>query len=341
MARLDIRHAKSLTQAEWTGTVTVGNSAGATQSKLATVLVGPDEWNSLHAATFGLSKSDMLPVGFAGIWMPLNATNHAPLLSNAIWSASPIGIPTPINSGHVRVLGSKSQGLSNAAFSAASAGSFSKTGADRLLGALYEYSGANQWSSRWSTEISVAFTHSMTCASTVQTSRIAITQAFTLSAPSQYDASGGMSYGTSSLSGSTILSASTATGDGATSIVSALVARMSARRQWFLPLASRVEAGAYIWLYAAYYTSGVSSSRYAPAEGGITVVNNVCGAAWPVYKRPWSSDSSATSFAPDVPRGQLKTSTLAASSKVHVSDFSIFGNSVQDLAYIRFNQATL
>lgn len=342
MARFDIKHAKSLTQAEWTGTVSIANSSGGPQSVQASKLVGPDEWNSLHQVTFGLSKSDMVPFGFYIPHALIGATNQSGIGTAASWSAQPIGLPYPINSGHIRLQGSHDVSLSNQNFSAASPGSFSKTNLDRHLGALYAYSGDNQWSSQWSTIVSSAWTQSMTCQTTVQTSRIAITEALTLSMPSQFDSAGGMTYGTSSTSASTIISASTVTGDTATKLISALFANVSGRRQWLLPLASRVEPGAYIFMHALLQSGDVSSSRYGNTlPGNMTILNNVAGASWAGFKQPWVSDSSMSTRSPDVPRGQFKTATLSASSKIHVSDFNIGGASAQDMIYMRFNGNTL
>lgn len=45
---MSIIHAKSNTIADWTGTVTVGNSTGGTQTANATDLVRPADWNSGH-----------------------------------------------------------------------------------------------------------------------------------------------------------------------------------------------------------------------------------------------------------------------------------------------------
>jgi hypothetical protein len=47
-------HVKSNTVADFTGTVTVGNSAGATTTIAATDLVRPSDWNSQHSVVFTL-----------------------------------------------------------------------------------------------------------------------------------------------------------------------------------------------------------------------------------------------------------------------------------------------
>lgn len=52
---MGIIHIKSATVADMTGTVTVGNSAGATTTIAATDLVRPSDWNSAHSALITLS----------------------------------------------------------------------------------------------------------------------------------------------------------------------------------------------------------------------------------------------------------------------------------------------
>jgi hypothetical protein len=52
---LAVSHAKSNTVADWTGTVTVGNSTGGTQTIAATNLVRPADWNSAHNQFYTLS----------------------------------------------------------------------------------------------------------------------------------------------------------------------------------------------------------------------------------------------------------------------------------------------
>jgi hypothetical protein len=50
-----ISHVKSNTIADWTGTVTVGNSTGGTQTVNATDLVRPGDWNSAHNQYYTLA----------------------------------------------------------------------------------------------------------------------------------------------------------------------------------------------------------------------------------------------------------------------------------------------
>src|SRR5215510_16079841 len=50
-----VSHIKSNTNSDWTGTVTVGNSAGSSITMMATDLVRPVDWNSAHNQFWTLS----------------------------------------------------------------------------------------------------------------------------------------------------------------------------------------------------------------------------------------------------------------------------------------------
>jgi hypothetical protein len=52
---LAVSHIKSNSVADWTGTVTVGDSAGATKTVAATDLLRPGDWNSAHNQFYTLS----------------------------------------------------------------------------------------------------------------------------------------------------------------------------------------------------------------------------------------------------------------------------------------------
>jgi hypothetical protein len=56
---LTIKHAKSVTLADFTGTVTVNNSSGGTTTCLATDLARPVDWNSAHNITVSLTGSEI------------------------------------------------------------------------------------------------------------------------------------------------------------------------------------------------------------------------------------------------------------------------------------------
>ena len=54
-----VSHVKSNTVPDWTGTVTVGNSTGGTQTIAATDLVRPGDWNSAHNQYYTLSGNTL------------------------------------------------------------------------------------------------------------------------------------------------------------------------------------------------------------------------------------------------------------------------------------------
>src|SRR4029077_12762766 len=53
-------HVKNETRADWTGTVTVGNSAGSSTTMAATDLIRPSDWNSAHKELYTLSGNTTL-----------------------------------------------------------------------------------------------------------------------------------------------------------------------------------------------------------------------------------------------------------------------------------------
>lgn len=63
---MGVIHVKSNTIADFTGTVTVGNSAGASTTIAATDLVRPSDWNSAHSMQFTLSSNTLLNSTFGG-----------------------------------------------------------------------------------------------------------------------------------------------------------------------------------------------------------------------------------------------------------------------------------
>lgn len=337
MANISITHAKSLTQAEWTGTVTVYNSSGGSVSALATDLAGPSEWNSGHNITFGLSASDIPAAEFFEP-SPLISGTVSTRPPNNSWFATPIYLPFGFNSGHMMMLGSQPAVWEGPqVFSAASTGSVSKTYELRQMFALYSYSGGNKWASAWSTEVSYLATQTLTVSSTA-TNDVRITNAATLSMPSQFDASGGMTYGTSSQSGSLAVAASTAVSGAVTDRISGLMAYYTASRQFWCPVASLIPAGDYIFAHAQSTTMGTTGTRYTSVTGWTApafIYISQGGVMGGAYALPWVS--ATTSLANDVPRGLLNTTTASASSAFAASDFSYSTH----IPYVQFNNLSI
>lgn len=86
-----VSHVKSNTVADWTGTVTVGNSTGGTQTVNATDLVRPGDWNSAHNQFYTLSGNTSNASTASGTNVVLAATGNLTLAGSTgtIWISAP------------------------------------------------------------------------------------------------------------------------------------------------------------------------------------------------------------------------------------------------------------
>ena len=86
-----VSHVKSNTVADWTGTVTVGNSTGGTQTVNATDLVRPGDWNSAHNQFYTLSGNTSNASTASGTNVVLAATGNITLAGSTgtIWVSAP------------------------------------------------------------------------------------------------------------------------------------------------------------------------------------------------------------------------------------------------------------
>jgi hypothetical protein len=75
-----ISHIKSNTVPDWTGTVTVGNSTGGTQTANATDLVRPSDWNSVHNQFYTLTGNTNGASTASGTNVLLSGGNNVTLI---------------------------------------------------------------------------------------------------------------------------------------------------------------------------------------------------------------------------------------------------------------------
>ena len=89
-------HAKSNIVADFTGTATVLNSAGATTTVLATDLVRPSDWNSSHAWNIGAEYFEPFPM----------ANTNSTLSAQGVgtWYLDPFAPPMGLNQGQINLL---------------------------------------------------------------------------------------------------------------------------------------------------------------------------------------------------------------------------------------------
>lgn len=260
-----ISHAKSDTIADYTGTATVLNSAGATTTVLATNLVRPSDWNSAHAATLSVAASELFTAPF---YEPFPAQNTNSTLSApgvGTWYVDPFFLPHGIGSGQINFLAADAAGfLNGAVYSSAVTGSVSLRQTLSSLYCIYQAgTGANTtrieslYSNSITVQVSLERRVSSTTAGGGTTTGVIITNLITLSFPSQYDASGGITYGSTAVSGSTSTSVSTAASTFANNIITGAVAFISGSKFMPIPIATTLAAGEY---YMAFMISSTSSS---------------------------------------------------------------------------------
>ena len=349
---MPISHVKNNTIADFTGTATVYNSAGATATVLATDLVRPSDWNSNHLVS--LSASEM-----TGIWNfanGLSSTTAAggitvgmqsdpwfapfPLFNSAstqmtlsspgigTWYIDgPIEVDQVIGSGQIHnfVAGGSVFFQNGSAYSAASTGSVSRFQTWYNNFAFYKQ-GAGASTSRleslWTMKCSLLASHELRL-STANTSSGTISNYLTLSFPSQWDASGGVTYGSTSKSGTTQFGTSTAASTYANNLITGAGAYVSGSRMDIFPMSTTLAPGAY-WVGHMFTTSSSSQGT----AGGIgsastlfptmSVVGRVELLA-NVYKQIGRSVSNSTSGILPY-HGYLATTTFNATSIINTSD---------------------
>ena len=77
-----VSHVKSNTIADWTGTVTIGNSTGGTQTINATDLVRPGDWNSAHNQFYTLAGNTNLSSTASGTNVVFAASGNMTLVGS-------------------------------------------------------------------------------------------------------------------------------------------------------------------------------------------------------------------------------------------------------------------
>ena len=77
---MSIVHVKSNTVPDWTGTVTIGNSTGGTQTIAATNLVRPGDWNSAHNQFYSLTGNTNGASTASGTNVILSGGNNVTLI---------------------------------------------------------------------------------------------------------------------------------------------------------------------------------------------------------------------------------------------------------------------
>lgn len=358
-----ISHAKSDTVADWTGTVTVGNSSGGTTTMQATDQVRPSDWNSAHAATLQITGSEVAPLfdflngltsttdanGVTAGLGPIAWFEPFPLPNtNSTLSAPGIGTwyfdgPYDIDNGLPKgqfymPVSNASAFLNGAVYSAANTGSVTKYQSLYNNIAIYKL-GAGASTTRlesvWTGSAAFFATQNFAVSSTA-TSDVRATHNLTLSFPSQFDASGGVTYGSTTTGGSSFTGSSTMVSTAIDSMVSAANRYVSGARMDIIPFNSTLPPGAYWFAHNFFSTSSTTGTNYGggtmfSTQSRLGLLENNMAA----YKRLGASTSNATTGV--IPfHGYLATTSSAASSIINTSDIRF----TTGRAYWYFAQST-
>lgn len=325
---LTVTHAKSNTIADFTGTVTVHNSSGGTQTIAASNLVLPSDWNSAHATSLAVAANELFTVQQ---FEPQKAQVTDSTMSSqgvGTWYLDPFYLPTMLGSGQLYFMKSDAAGfLNGSTFSAASSGSITRTQTMNSQFAIYKFgTGANtsRLESVWSQEISMKATWERRVGTTVS-SQLTVSNYLTLSLPAQYDISGGVTYSTTSQSGTVSTAASTGASSMADSLITGVVSYMSAQMCVPIPFATTLPQGHYV--LARMYSSTSSSSGTNYSTGTMFSTQSVVGIAGQNdrgFRRIGKSVSDSSSCIPNW-QGSYASTSSTPPANIMTSDLRNIG----------------
>lgn len=347
-----IAHAKSLTQSDLTGTITVNNSSGGTNTVVATDLMRPGDWNSSHVATLAPSAAEIASLFavsgelsiststngitfyepqtvFSG-WEPfplLAAASTMPAAPQSIWLLDPVYLPQGLDSGQINILGQVPVGFKNGAvFSSANTGSYSRTETGATLFAVYK-AGAGNSTTRLESVYTVAASIIASWERRVSnsvingtTTGVSVSNSLALSFPSQYNASGGVTYGTTGTVATTLGSTSTLASTFADNIVSNVDNYASGSFMVPIPFATSLAPGAYYFGFMHYTSTQGAGTNYSAGTGmpAASIVGVGDFLAGP-YKRIGTNSSNASTGLPTF-HGTITTATTAPFATLATSD---------------------
>lgn len=332
---ITVTHAKSNTIADWSGTVTVGDSTGGTSTAAASDLVRPSDWNSAHVI-------QEQTVGYFEPFIPANTNSTLSAPGIGTWYFDPVRIDLAIGSGQINMLAAAPAGfLNGAVFSAASSGSITRNQTLNNHIALYKLgTGASttRLESIWSAECNIYASWIRRVNSTVSSSRVGVSNLLTLSFPAQFDASGGRTYSSTSQSGATSTAASTLASTAADGLISGAGAYISGSRMDIFPFATSLTAGAYWFAHMLSSTSGSTGTNYSagtmiPGQSRLHALQFMDQA----YKQLGLSVSNSSS---DVEHfhGSLATTTSLPTAVMATSDMRNFATNHR--VYWNYAQST-
>lgn len=259
---LGFRHAKSVTVADWNGTVTVANSTGGTTTAAASDLARPSDWNSDHAYN--------VESGFYEPFAPQNTNSTLSAPGIGTWYLHPVIFAHGADSGQLNIMVADAAGfLGGTTFSQQSSGSITKYQTLRHVLALYERgtgTASTRLESRWSSDFSMLATWERRW--TVNGQSATLSNYISLSFPGQWDDSGGVTYSSTAQSGTRSTSTTTTSGNYASSFGDSLITGALAyvTGSKFLPFGFATSMRPDNFWLAHMYTSSSSSTgtNYSP-----------------------------------------------------------------------------
>ena len=355
---ISIAHAKALTIAAMTGTVTLFNASGNTTTGAATDLVLPTDWNSAHSVTLSLSDSEIaglfnfggglssttaaggITAGIANMsyfepFPSLNTNSTLSTLAIGSWYFDPVELPFGMASGRIIVLrvGDASQFLNGVSMSNNSLGAFSKVGSFRHCLAFYSRgAGANstRLESVWTGEAAQSATHYVTFASTNATC-CQCTAYLTMGFISQVNTAGGMTSNAYTVSGTVTTGMPSMVSSG----IDTALTSASSNRAFFtgsmldvIPFNTSLPAGMY-WLahmFTTHVSGSTSGANYTSAGthfgSKVSVVHQLDLAALSAFKALGQSTIGNTSSCAVPWHGALKTVSSNATGVLATSDMA-------------------
>jgi len=348
-----VTHAKSNIIADWTGTVTVGNSSGGTSTMQATDLVRPQDWNSAHAITFQVTGSEVASLfnfgtgltsttNAAGVTVGMNpATWFEPdflLNTNSTMIAYPAGTwyvePLNVLDGLARgrfafpMTYNSSIFLQGVVGSAASTGQATKTATFYNRFAIYSQgTGANSTriESYWTGDHNWSATQSITYSSTA-TNDVRVTNALTIGYIGSIDSLGGTTSATQTASGTLVVAASTMASTAPNSLITAAQNWITGSDLVYVPFNTTLAPGNYWLAHMHTISSGggttgggnyLAGTMFNSAPGRMGILDPVLTA----FRQVGYSVTTANSTTLGIPfKGHLATTTSAATSNMATGD---------------------
>lgn len=309
-----VSHAKSNTIADFTGTVTVNNSSGGTQTVVASNLVRPSDWNSNHVF---LPSNEF----FEPFVMP-NTNSTLSAQGVGTWYLDPLFLPNGLGSGQINLMMVDAAGFLNGAVYSTTSASITRYQTMNTQVAIYQPGNSDSYSvlnSVWSKEISMLATWERRITASTS-SQISISNYLTVSIPSQFDSSGGITYATTTASGTVSVGASTGASTIADSLITNAVAYVSGSKLMPVPFNTTLAPGEY---YLGMMISSTSSSTGTNSSAGVMFsTQSILGALEfndRSYKRLGKSVSDTSSCHPAF-HGFLATTSVSPPAAIRTSD---------------------